>query len=281
MKKVFSLILVLMVVFTLLSSVYAGEKKDRGSYITEERITQEAVAAVEEVAEWKAAELSRVYSNSQYPVDDAKWNIVVELDGLNYSISAKYNNFALKEIAGTFEQTEGEQTVKLECYGEDYLTFTFDILKEIITPAIEAVPEVKTLFYTGYEYNNGCKVMFNEKLKLTDKKALDRKKPFIVGKSKVWCKWWCKIYLYKACDWHCQSPTTTTDEVTTIVTETETTTPSAAIIEEEEVTTSAVIVENNTVELPKTGEDSPIKNILLGVVIVAIGFLLFLKFRLN
>jgi LPXTG-motif cell wall-anchored protein len=279
MKKVFSLILVLMVVFTLLSSVYAGEKKDRGSYITEERITQEAVEAVEEVAEWKAAELSRVYSNSQYPVDDAKWNIVVELDELNYSISAKYNNLALKEITGTFEQAEGEQIIKLECYGEDYLTFTFAILKEIITPAIEAVPEVKTLFYTGYEYKNGCKVMFNEKLKLADKKALDRKKPFVVGKSKVWCKWWRKIYLYKACDWQYSEPTTTTDEVTT--TEAETTTPSEDIIEEEEVTTSAVIVENNTVELPKTGEDFPIKIKLLGVIIAVTGLLVYLKFRFN
>jgi LPXTG-motif cell wall-anchored protein len=271
MKKVFSLILVLIVVFTLLSSVYAGEKKDRGSYITEERITQEAVEAVEEVTEWKAAELSRVYSNSQYPVDDAKWNIVVELDELNYSISAKYNNLALKEITGTFEQTEGEQIIKLECYGEDYLTFTFAILKEIITPAIEAVPEVKTLFYTGYEYKNGCKVMFNEKLKLTDKKALDRKKPFVVGKSKVWCKWWRKIYLYKACDWQYPEPTT----------ETETTTPTTVIVEEEEVPTSAVIVENNTVELPKTGEKSPVKIILFGVIIAATGLLVYLKFRFN
>ena len=279
MKKVFSLILVLVVVFALLSSVYAGEKKDRGSYITEERITQEAVAAVEEVAEWKAAELSRVYSNSQYPTDDAKWVISVELDELNYSISAKYNNLALKEIAGTFEQTDGEQTVKLECYGDDYLTFTFDILKEIITPAIEAIPETKTLFYIGYEYKNGCKVMFNKELELTDKKALDKKKPFIVGKSKVWSgKWWCKVYLYKACDWQCPAPTT--DEVTTITIETETTTPSAAIIEEE-VPTSAVIVENNTVELPKTGEDSPIKIILFGAIIAVAGLLSFLKFRLN
>jgi LPXTG-motif cell wall-anchored protein len=277
MKKVFSLIVLAIMVFILLSSVYAGEKKDRGSYITEERITQEAVEAVEEVAEWKAIELSRVYSNSQYPVDDAKWVISVELDGLNYSISAKYNNLALKEIAGTFEQTEGEQIVKLECYGEDYLTFTFNILKEIITPAIEKVPEVKTLFYIGYEYKNGCKVMFNKELELIDKKVLDRKKPFIIGKSKVWSgKWWRKVYLYKACDWQCP---TTTDEITT--TETETTTPTIVIVEEEEVPTSAVIIENNTVELPKTGEESPIKIILLGVIIAATGLLVYLKFRFN
>jgi LPXTG-motif cell wall-anchored protein len=278
MKKVFSLILVLMVVFTLLSSVYAGNKKDRGSYITEERITQEAVEAVEEVAEWKAVELGRVYSNSQYPADDVKWNIVVELDGLNYNISAKYNNLAIKEIAGTFEEVEGEQTVKLECYGEDYLTFTFTILKEIITPAIEAVPEIKTLFYIGYEYKNGCKVMFNKELELTDKKVLDKKKPFIIGKSKVWAgKWWRKVYLYKACDWQCPVPTT--DEITT--TNTETTTPTIVIVEEEEVPTSAVIVENNALELPKTGEDSPVKIILLGVIIAATGLLVYLKFRFN
>ena len=297
MKKITSLALILIIMLTMLSVVFA-DVEDEGEYITEERITQEAVPAVEEIAEWKATELNRTYSGDNYPVNDENWVITVEINGLNYDIKAKYKNLTEKTISGTFDQVEGQQELILICYRKDFLTFTFDITNEITQEAVEAVPEIKTLFYVGYEYENGCKVMFNKELELTDKELLDTKKPFIPGKNKIWSgRLFWKIYLYKACDWECPAPSTSPPETETstppTTTETITTPPATteAIITTEPIQTTSVntpavtetntIVKNNTEKLPKTGENSPINYMIVGAIVLVAGLFLFLRLRIN
>lgn len=296
MKKIISFGLVMIILLTMLSAAFADTKQDKGEYITEERVTQEAIPAIEEIAEWKATELNRTYSNENYPADNENWIIEVALDGLKFNIKAKYKNLAEKLIEGTFEQIEGQQEIRLDCYGQDYLNFTFEITKEIIQEAVPAVAEIKTLFYIGYEYENGCKVLFNKNLELTDKKALDKKKPFKPNKNKVWSgRLWWKVYLYKICDWECPpvqtttTSTTTTDTTTTPSTTTTTTTevtttetiqPTPSTTTEE--TTTNTVVESSKEDLPKTGESSPFLYIVIGSIALFVGgAFLFLRFRLN
>jgi len=284
MKKVFSLLLVLVLVLMIGSSVFAGEK---GKYITEERITQEYVPGVEEVAEWKMEVANKEYSNKQFPVTDKNWKIEVKIDALEYNITAKYGDLAKLKTKGTFEEIEGKKEIKLKGYGENYLTFTFNIFRKIITPGVEEIPEIKTLYYIGYEYEK-CKVMFNKDLELINIKELNKKKPFIPNKSKVWTgKLWNKVFLYKAADWECVSeisPEITpeispeiTPENTPEITPEETTvdTPEVEEVEEEieEVETGSGS------ELPKTGETHPFKIIIVGILICGAGIVTLLKLK--
>jgi LPXTG-motif cell wall-anchored protein len=177
------------------------------------------------------------------------------------------------------------------------LTFTFDITKEIIQEAVPAVEEIKTLYYVGYQYENGCKVMFNKELELTDIELLDAKKPFTPGRNKVWSgRLFWKVYLYKACDWECPAPSTSPPETTPPET-TEPTTPPPATTEvietteiiqttppatiNTEVTETNTIVKNNAENLPKTGENSPINYMIIGAIVLVAGLFLFLRLRLN
>lgn len=278
MKKFISLVLVLIVMLTMVSAVWA-KGKDKGEYITEERITQQAV---EEIAVWKAEK-----TGSKLPRGYAE---KTSIEGLNFTSIVEAFKFD-KTFEGSLEQIEGIQEKEFDLPRGGKMILTFTVTKEITQ---EAKPEVKMLYYIGYGYEKGCNVYFNKDLEFIDTKMLDKKKPFIPGKSKVWSgRLWNKIYLYTSKDWECPAPSitptpsetvtpsdtptstpTTSDTIAPTSSETVTITPT--IINEEEVT--AVIVDD---PLPKTGESAPISYIILGSVIIAAGLLMFLRYKLQ
>jgi LPXTG-motif cell wall-anchored protein len=272
-KRVLSLLIGVMLIVANCNSLFAHSD---GQYITEERITQEYKAAIEEVADI-------VFEKTKVKIPKGFTEVtIIEDDGKTFITTVKAVRYE-KQFTGTFEDIEGVQEFEFKLPLNQKLKISFEGKKEVIIEAVPEVKEIKTLFYIGYEYHGKAKakVIFNEDLSLTNEKELNKKKPFKVGKSKIWTvEKGKKVYLYKACDWikvtepepepgtiegpeneTIEGPENETIEVEDLVVD-----DSLTEAKEDEIKT-------NTKNLPQTGEEAPNKIIIVGVLLTITGLL--------
>lgn len=156
---------------------------------------------------------------------------------------------------------------------------------KVLFSKTDIVTHIKTITAKGTE---------NEKIdikKTNNLKRLNRIN-YIPGKSYKWVnggfKIWKTIYLYKANNWKCQEvpvETTTTETTSTETTPAETTpadttptstetttvetTPATTSADEPTITDTTIL--NNNDALPKTGEENPLKYIIIGLIALTLG----------
>jgi LPXTG-motif cell wall-anchored protein len=263
---------------------------------------------VPEEVEWSAEEVSNDLNNAlkkEVVLTNLDYIIVIKTKMGNIKLGEWAGTLEQIEGDQTIEvkyKVLGKTTIT---------SFVFKVIKTItqeFIPAVEEikeVPEITNTYALGYEYvcgkHKGCRVLFSKTdivthIKTTTAKGTEDEKivikktnslkrlsriNYICGKSYKWVnggfKVWKTIYLYRHNNWTCpETPVETTSTETTSTTPVETisTTPETTpttITSADNPTTTETVVESNNEGLPKTGESSPLKYILIGLTIIAIG----------